>query len=124
MHEAGEHVHVAVFPEVHEMHQFTSRQFAFERRCFVLAVGLLMHVGDLLDPLKADSLKDKSDALILRGGTSIIAPNGSYIVEHGFDDERIIIAELDLTMIDREQMTLDVTGHYTRPDVFDLRVRS
>ncbi len=45
---------------------------------------------DLPDPLKAYSLKDKSDALILRGGNSSIAPNGSYIVEHGFDDERII----------------------------------
>lgn len=125
MHEAGEHIHVAVFPEVHEMHQVTSRQYAFEGRCFVLAVGLLMRAGDLPDALtKTNSVKDEPKRLILRGGSAIIAPDGSYVVEPVFDDERIITAELDLTMIDRERMTLDVTGHYARPDVFDFRIRS
>lgn len=125
MHEAGEHIHVAVFPEVHEMHQVTSRQYAFEGRCFVLAVGLLMRAGDLPDALtKTNSIKDEPKRLILRGGSAIIAPDGSYVVEPVFDDERIITAELDLTMIDRERMTLDVTGHYARPDVFDFRIRS
>ena len=33
------------------------------------------------------------------------------------------MAELDLTEIDMERMTLDVTGHYARPDVFDFKVR-
>lgn len=125
MHEAGEHIHVAVFPEVHEMHQVTSRQYAFEGRCFVLAVGLLMRAGDLPDALtKTNTIKDEPKRLILRGGSAIIAPDGSYVVEPVFDDERIITAELDLTMIDRERMTLDVTGHYARPDVFDFRIRS
>jgi len=34
-----------------------------------------------------------------------------------------LIAELDLRLIDKEKMTLDVTGHYYRPDVFDWRLR-
>jgi len=125
MHESGEHIHVAVFPEVHEMHQITSRHYAFEGRCFVLAVGLLMRVRDLPAGLtKTAALADTPDALILRGGSSIIAPNGSFVVEPVFDEERIITATLDLDSIDRERMTLDVTGHYARPDVFDFSVRS
>ena len=125
MHEAGEHLHVAVFPEVHEMHQIASRQYAFEGRCFVLAVGLLMPARDLPGGLTMPAaLAGTPDKLILRGGSSIIAPDGAYVVEPVFDDERVIIATLDLTAIDRERMTLDVTGHYARPDVFDFRVRS
>ena len=59
---------------------------------------------------------------ILRGGSCIIAPDGSFIVEPVFDKDAVIIAELNLTMIDKEKMTLDVSGHYSRPDVFDFQV--
>src|SRR5258707_13340464 len=47
MHNSGEHIHVAVWPTVHELHQLPSRHYAFEGRCFVLAVGLLMPTEDL-----------------------------------------------------------------------------
>lgn len=40
-----------------------------------------------------------------------------------FDEERILIANLDLDAIDKESMTLDVTGHYHRPDIFDVRLK-
>lgn len=124
MHVSGEHIHVAVYPTVHEMHQIASRQYAFEGRCFVLAIGLLMRVRDLPDELtRPAGLTDSPDELILRGGSSVIAPDGSYVVEPVFDEERIIFADLDLSDIDREKMTLDVTGHYHRPDVFEFKLR-
>lgn len=62
-------------------------------------------------------------AFVLRGGSAIIAPDGRYVVEPVFDRETTIIADLDLTAIDREKMTLDVSGHYNRPDVFDFTLR-
>lgn len=124
MHVSGEHVHVAVYPTAHEMHQIASRQYAFEGRCFVLVIGLLMRVSDLPDELaRPVELADKPEELILRGGSSVIVPDGSYVVEPVFDEERIIIATLDLSIIDREKMTLDVTGHYSRPDVFEFKLR-
>jgi predicted amidohydrolase len=124
MHVSGEHVHVAVYPTVHEMHQIASRQYAFEGRCFVLAIGLLMRVRDLpAELMRPAELAERPDDFILRGGSSIIAPDGSYIVEPVFEDERIIFADLDPSDIDREKMTLDVTGHYHRPDVFEFKLR-
>jgi len=123
LHDSGEHIHIAVWPTVHEMHQIASRHYAFEGRCFVLAAGLLMKVRDLPNQLPvASELSDKPDQLLLRGGSAIIGPDGSYLVEPLFDEERIIFAELDLKAIDKERMTLDVTGHYRRPDLFDLRI--
>ena len=121
MHNQGEQIHVAVFPTVHEIHQIASRHYAFEGRCFVLAVGLIMPAADLPPELAPDSLID-SDSLVLRGGSSVIAPDGSYVLEPVFDCEKIFTAEIDLTMIDREKMTLDVSGHYQRPDVFEFKV--
>ncbi|MCY7374461.1 MAG: hypothetical protein LH472_00610, partial [Pyrinomonadaceae bacterium] len=121
MHNAGEQIHVAVFPTVHEMHQIACRQYAFEGRCFVLAVGLIMTAEDLPAELLKDTPIDEHE-LFLRGGSCIVAPDGSFIVEPFYDEEKILTAEIDLSMIDREKMTLDVSGHYARPDVFAFEV--
>lgn len=125
LHTSGEHIHVAVWPTVHEMHQVASRHYAFEGRCFVIAAGLLMRVGDLPAQLRTTSdLVDKPDSLLLKGGSAIIGPDGKYIVEPVFDEEKIILADLDFEVIDKERMSLDVTGHYHRPDLFELKVKS
>lgn len=123
LHNAGEHIHVAVWPTVHEMHQIASRHYAFEARCFVLAAGLVMRVRDLPADLRATpELMANPDAFVLRGGSAIIGPDGKYVVEPVYEQETIITAELDFNAIDREKMTLDVSGHYSRPDVFDFHV--
>ncbi len=123
MHNAGEQIHISVFPTVHEMHQIASRHYAFEGRCFVLTVGLIMPVKDLPCELKMpDELAQNPDALLLRGGSAIVAPDGRYISAPVFDEEIIITAEIDLSEVDKEKMTLDVSGHYQRPDLFDLRL--
>ncbi len=122
MHEAGEQIHVAVYPTVHDAHQIASRHYAFEGRCFVLAAGSMMKATDLPEELLSETDLSKLPENILRGGSCIIAPDGSFIVEPLFDEEKIIVAELDFTRIDEEKMTLDVSGHYSRPDVFDFRL--
>jgi predicted amidohydrolase len=122
MHDSGEAIHVAVWPSVHEMHQVASRHYAFEGRCFVLAAGSLMRTDELPPELErpADLPADK---LILRGGSAIIAPDGRYLAGPVYDEETILTADLDPTEITREKMTLDVSGHYARPDVFEFRLR-
>lgn len=123
MHNAGEQIHVSVFPTVHEMHQIASRHYAFEGRCFVLTVGLIMLVKDLPSELKTPAeLAQNPDGLLLRGGSAVIAPDGRYIAGPVYDDEIILTAEIDLSEVDKEKMTLDVTGHYQRPDVFELNL--
>lgn len=123
LHESGEQIHVAVWPTVHETHQLASRHYAFEGRCFVIAAGLLMKAQDLPPGLPVkDDLAASSETLILRGGSAVIGPDGRYLIEPVFEESRVIYAELDLSAIDRERMTLDVSGHYHRPDVFQVKV--
>ncbi len=125
LHESGEDVHVAVWPTAHEMHQVASRHYAFEGRCFVLAAGALMRASALPPELEPHPERVTSPAQwVLRGGSAIIGPDGSYLAEPVYDEPRVLVAELDLGRIREESMTLDVTGHYHRPELFEFRTRT
>jgi len=54
---------------------------------------------------------------------AIIGPDGRYLVEPVLGREELLLAEIDLRRTREEKLTLDVTGHYARPELFDLRVR-
>jgi predicted amidohydrolase len=62
-------------------------------------------------------------SLALRGGSAIIGPDGEYVTPPLWDRPGVVIAELDLERVRRESMTLDVAGHYSRPDLLELTVR-
>ncbi|MEQ8418219.1 MAG: carbon-nitrogen hydrolase family protein [Imperialibacter sp.] len=123
MHETGEQVHIALWPTVHEMHQVASRQYAFEGRCFVLAVGQILRAKDIPSALDLpDDLKANPESFLLKGGSCVVAPDGFYIQKPVFDSEAIVEVELPLRETIKEKMTLDVTGHYKRSDIFDFQV--
>ncbi|MGY3091260.1 nitrilase [Hymenobacter sp. UYAg731] len=119
LHESGEDIHVAAWPQLKEMNLVASRHYAFEGRCFVVAAGAIMHARDLPAELEpAGALAGHPEALVLRGGSVIIGPDGTILAGPVYDEELILTAEIDLARIPEEQMTLDVAGHYARPDVF------
>ena len=121
LHNENEIIHIALWPMVHEMLQVASRHYAFEGRCFVLACGLLMPEKDMPQNLSVDKKYAKpKNGFYINGGSCIIGPDGKFITQPVFDTEEIIIAEIDLREITKEKMTLDVTGHYNRDDVFEF----
>lgn len=123
LHISNESIHVALWPAVKESHQIASRHYAFEGRAFVLAVGGIMPAADFPPELELPAdLRDQPSKLLLNGGSAIIAPNGEYLISPVYDEETILYAELDLSLIAQEQMTLDVTGHYARDDIFTFEV--
>ena len=122
LHESGEDIHVAVWPTVHEMHQVASRHYAFEGRCFVLASGALMRASALPAEFESTAAVGDGDGWVLRGGSAIIGPDGGYLAEPVYETPTILTADLDLGRIREESMTLDVAGHYARPDAFEFRV--
>ena len=125
LHESGEDIHVAVWPTVHDMHQVASRHYAFEGRCFVLAAGSLMRGAALPAELAPDPGRVPTpDALVMRGGSAIYAPDGACVAGPVFDTPTTLHAELDLSAVRAESMTLDVAGHYSRPDCFEFRVKN
>lgn len=124
MHNSGEHIHASVWPTAHDLHHLASRHYAFEGRCFVICVGLIMPASDLPRELQRPSRTNgRAPKLVCRGGSAVFAPDGRTVAGPVYDREAILIADLDLAEIDQEKMTLDVTGHYARPDVFEFGIR-
>lgn len=129
MHDSGEHIHLALWPQVKEMNVVASRQYAFEGRCFVISAGQVMRASELPSELDSmamglpEELKENPDSLIMKGGTSAFAPDGSVLLPPQYDKEGLIHIHLDdLQMTIRERMNLDVSGHYQRRDVFRFEV--
>lgn len=124
MHIEGEIIHIACWPSVHEKHQLASRQYAFEGRCFIVAVGQMLHNSQLPKELKFPETHDKN-TWILNGGSAVIGPDANYLLEPQFNKNETIIFEIeDLERAVEEKMTLDVGGHYNRSDVFDFEIKT
>lgn len=122
LHLGGEDIHVALWPSVKEMYQVASRHYAFEGRCFVVAAGGIMRRSDLPADLElAANVANGDSEFILDGGSAVIGPDGQYVAGPAFGSEVIILARINLERIREESMTLDVTGHFNRPDLFDFR---
>ena len=123
MHDAGEDLHIALWPHVKDLHHVASRHYAHEGRCYVAAVGQIMHESELPAGLSiSPKIKVPDDGIIMKGGSAIYGPDGSVVIEPSYGKREIIMAELDLNTCVGERMNLDVTGHYQRSDVFDFNV--
>jgi nitrilase len=119
LHVAGEDIHVSLWPSVKEMYQIASRHYAFEGRCFVVAAGGIMRRGDLPREFEITGrLANDDNEFILDGGSCVIGPDGHYVAGPTFCSEVIILARINLERIREESLTLDVTGHFDRPDLF------
>ncbi len=134
MHAQGEVLHVAQWPWVHELHQVCSRHYAFEGQCFVAASGCLLTRGQMLEGFDSvargetearellASIPGDDDTALLRGGSTLIAPDISFVTEPALDGPEVVYATVDPGRIEEGHMVLDTDGHYARPDVFRLEV--
>ncbi len=124
LHASGEDIHIAAWPQVKEMNLIASRHYAFEGRCFVIATGALLRARELPRELELiEELKQDPNAFVLSGGSAIISPDGSVLAGPLYGEETILTADLDLSMIAEESLALDVTGHYSRPDLFEVKLK-
>jgi nitrilase len=64
------------------------------------------------------------DGFLMRGGSCIIGPDGTFLAEPVFNKPTFVTAEINLSSTISHSMTLDVTGHYSRPDIFTLQVNT
>ena len=116
----GTEVYCAPTVDDRDVWQATMRHVAVEGRCHVLAACQHMRGRDLHPDLGGGEVAP--DEVLIRGGSVIVDPFGEVLAGPVFEEDAVLVAEVDPGAVIRGRFDLDVAGHYARPDVFDLRV--
>ena len=119
----GEDLHVAIWPGNLRNTEDITRHIARESRSFVASVSGLMRRDDIGDDLPhAALLRDVADDVMANGGSCLASPGGDWILRPEVNKESLRVAELEHRFVLEERHSLDVAGHYSRPDVTRLIV--
>jgi nitrilase len=118
----GVTIYLAPTADQRDSWQATIRHIAMEGRCFVLSCNQYVTKDMYPDDLGCYDELAAAPPVMCRGGSAIVGPLGEYIVEPVFNREEMLLADLDLSLIQQSRLDFDVVGHYSRPDVFKLYV--
>jgi nitrilase len=101
----------------------TLQHIAREGRCWVVGSGCALRASDFAEdfPDRATLYPDPEE-WVNPGDSVIIAPGGKIVAGPMRMETGILYAELDTGQVAATRRSLDVVGHYARPDVFQLRV--
>lgn len=121
----GEDLHVAIWPGNRRNTEQITRFIAKESRSFVISVSGLMRASDIPEDLPhRDLLLATADATMANGGSCLADPCGDWVIEPVCDQEALLVAEIDHRTVLRERQSFDPAGHYSRPDVLRLKVKT
>jgi nitrilase len=120
MYAGGEDIHVSAWPGAVRNTVDIARFIGLEGRVFSLAAGSLLSRADVPDDFPLGDHLPEGDWA--DGGSAIAGPDGTWQREPVAWDEGLVIADIDLARVREERQNFDPTGHYGRPDVFELRV--
>ena len=122
----GEQVHCACWPgwshypppgrSNKHVIDVVTRSYALEGQCFVILSSLYVpkQVGEKAGLGNA--------AWVFFGGSGIINPSGEYLAGPVFDQEDILYADIDLSLIPIRKAAVDTTGRDTRWDILNLNI--
>ena len=103
----------------------TMQHIAREGRCWVLCCGVAIETSDIpADLPNRDNLYSDDEKWVNPGDSLVVAPGGEIIAGPMHQEKGILYAEVDAEQARTAKRALDVSGHYSRPDIFQLQVNT
>ena len=119
----GEDVHVSIWPGNKRNTKDLLPSIAMESRSYVIGVSGLFRPDHIPEDFPyASQMKDASGKTLANGGSCLVAPDGSWLIEPVVDEEKLIIETIDHKKVREERQNFDPSGHYSRPDVLKLHI--
>jgi nitrilase len=101
----------------------SAQHIAREGGCWVLGAGCVLQGRDLPRDLpERERLFPDDDEWINSGDSVVVAPGGRIVAGPLHNERGMLVAEIDLERVGSARRSLDVAGHYARPDLFTLKV--
>ena len=100
------------------------QHIAREGGLFVISTCMALKMGDIPDEFEFKKLYPEGREWINTGNSCIVAPNGKFLAGPLEAEEGILYADFDLGLIVASKRMFDVVGHYSRPDVFEFKLKN
>lgn len=100
----------------------TMRHIAREGGCWVVSLATALHEKDIPDDFPDRDIIFGRDAWICDGDAVVMEPFGGPIAGPLHQKQEVLYAEIDAAKATAARRSLDVTGHYARPDIFKFSV--
>ncbi len=98
------------------------RHIAREGGCWVVSLATALHESDIPDDFPERDTLFGHDDWVCNGDAVVIEPFGGPIAGPLHQVQEILYADIDASKAASARRSLDVTGHYGRPDIFNLTV--
>jgi nitrilase len=118
----GAQIHIAPTWDRGEPWISTLRHTAKEGRVYVLGCGSALRRDDIPDSYAFKQNLSTETDWVNPGDSVIIDPDGKFIAGPVRNEETILYAEMEPRNLRGPRYQLDVAGHYSRPDIFQLTV--
>jgi nitrilase len=118
----GIEIYVAPTWDTGENWLATMRHIAREAGCWVIGTATALQGCDLPADFPERDKLFKEDEWINDGDAVVIKPTGAIAAGPLNRQKTILYAEIDAETARRARRSLDVCGHYSRPDVFSFSV--
>jgi len=119
----GENLHVSIWPGSVRNTEDITRFIAKESRSFVIAASGLMRREDINNAIPHfEKIITNAPDYLGNGGSCMAAPDGSMVIEPVINKEALLTATIDIKDVIKERQNFDPSGHYSRPDIFQLKV--
>ncbi len=103
----------------------SARHIAKEAGCWVVSSGVAIRGRDIsMAAPGLEALYPDPDEWVNAGDSVVVSPGGAIVAGPLHQEQGILYADIDLSQIETARRTLDVVGHYARPDLFTLQVRA
>ncbi|MFC1785512.1 carbon-nitrogen hydrolase family protein [Candidatus Neomarinimicrobiota bacterium] len=103
----------------------TMQHIAREARCWVVGSGTALKACDIPNDFPGkDKLYPKPDEWVNTGDSVVVAPGGEIVAGPLREAQDILYSDIDVSKVGIAKRTLDIVGHYSRPDIFELQVNT